>query len=103
MQEAMQMEALLLKVQSGNFTQSSRLYGAHDRNPVSKQCLPDSIVVNGSDICHKHLHALLWLGFRFVSHKPMLLVASDDVDHDAICLTDGSLQNNIAMGCKAGP
>ena len=53
---------------------------------------PDSIIMNGRDVCHKHLHTLLRLGLRLVSHEPMLLVTGDDIDHNAIRLTDSSLR-----------
>lgn len=57
--------------------------------------------MNGSDVSHKHLNALLWLGFRFIPHKPVLLVTCNHVDHNAICLTDGSLHKNTVMKLQA--
>lgn len=62
---------------------------------VNRHCLghsPDCIVVNGSDICHKDFHIDLGLSLRLIPHEPMLLIAGDDIDDDAIGFTDSSLQ-----------
>jgi len=58
---------------------------------------PDSIVVDGSNVCNKHLHVLLGLNFRLISHEPMLLIAGDDIDDNAIGLTNSSLHDRTTL------
>jgi len=54
---------------------------------------PDSIVVDGSNVCNKHLDVFLGLNFRLIPHEPMLLIAGDDIDDNAIGLTNSSLHH----------
>lgn len=57
------------------------------------QCdVPDSIIVNGSNVCHEHLHVVLGLDLRLIPHEPVLLVTGDDIDDYAICLRQRPLQ-----------
>lgn len=58
---------------------------------------PDSVVVDGSNVCNKHLHIFLWLNFRLIPHEPMLLIAGDDIDDNAIGLTNGSLHHRKTL------
>lgn len=59
----------------------------------AQQCdVPDSIVVNGSNVCHEHLHVVLGLDLRCIPHEPVLLVTGDDIDDYAICLRQRPLQ-----------
>ena len=59
--------------------------------------IPDSIVMNRSNVCYKYLHTLLWLSLRLVSHEPVLLIACDDIDDNATGLAYSSLQHKRAL------
>jgi len=62
---------------------------------------PDSIVVDGSNVCHKNLHVFLWLNFRLIPHEPMLLIAGDDIDDNAVGLTNSSLHHRKTLKLEA--
>jgi len=62
-----------------------------------KRRSPDSIVVDGSNVCHKNLHIFLWLYFRLIPHEPMLLIAGDDIDDNAVGLTNSSLHHRKTL------
>lgn len=64
---------------------------------LSKRHSPDSIVVDGSNVCHKNLHIFLWLNFRLIPHEPVLLIAGDDIDDNAIGLTNSSLHHRKTL------
>ena len=55
------------------------------------KCAPDSIVVDGRNVGDEHLCSLLGLSLRLIPHEPMLLIAGDDIDDNAIRLAQRSL------------
>lgn len=58
---------------------------------LSRSHTPDSIVVDGGNVCHENLHVVFGLHLWLIPHEPMLLIAGNDIYDNAVRLTQSSL------------
>lgn len=58
--------------------------------------------MDGSNVCDKHLRVALRLHLWLIPHEPVLLITGDDIDHNTIGFTQGSLHMHTTIRTAKG-